>query len=111
MNIDIINKQVAKQNNIPLKDVEFVNKFYWQRIRQHIYSYSPYPINITNIGVLFHNKSLNKRNIELTIKKIRGVRKSRRYKENSLRRQMVIDNYNIMLRKLLALRKYYKYTN
>lgn len=111
MNIDIINKQVAAELNLPLKDVTLINKYYWQRIRQHVYSYNPRPLNIMNVCVLFHTKQLNKKAIKLTIKKLRSILKSRRFKEGSPKRLAYAENYRKQLRHLLAIRKYNKYTN
>lgn len=111
MNIEIVNKQISTKLNLSERDVEQINKFYWQRIKQHIYNYNPAPLNISNICVLYPMGKLNKKLIQYVIKKIRYTRISKRFSPTSNRRLIYIDNYNKILRKLLAMRKYNKFTN
>lgn len=111
MNIEIVNKQIATKLNMPERDVEQINKFYWQRVKQHIYDYNPAPLNISNVCVLYPTAKLNKKMIQLIIKKIRYTRISKRFSPTSNIRLMYIDNYNKVLRKLLAIRKHHKFTN
>lgn len=111
MNIEIVNKQVADTLNLKEKDIELVNKFYWQRIKQHIYSYDPRPINIMNVCVLYPTAYLNKKQIKLFIKRIRYTLTSKRFKPESKVREAYLENYKKVLRKLLAIRKYNKFVN
>lgn len=111
MNIEIVNKQVSTELGIKESDVELVNKFYWQRIKKHIYDYNPLPINIMNVCVLYPTASLNKKQIKATIKRIQYTRISKRFKEGSKVRDGYLQNYNVILRKLIAIRKYNKFTN
>lgn len=111
MNIEIVNKQVSKNLNIDEKKVALINKFYWSRIKEHIYSYNPNPVNIENICVLYPAPWLVKKSILYYINLIRKIKKSKRFAENSLKREGYINNYKEYVRNFLKLRKQNKFTN
>ncbi len=102
MNIDIVNKQVSRKLGINEKKVTLVNKFYWDCIKQHIYSYNPNPVNIDSVCVLYPAHWLIKDAILHYVAKIRKLKK-----KNSL----ITETYNVMLRHFWNMRKVNKFTN
>lgn len=111
MNIDIVNNQVATKLGIKEKDVALINKYYWTKVKEHIYSYSPKPLNITNICVFHPTAYLVKKQLKLYISLIRNTKYSLRFKENSAARYQQIEKYKEIIRKLWNIRKQNKYTN
>jgi hypothetical protein len=111
MNIDLVNKEVSKKLSIKEKHVSLVNSFYWRSIYEHIYRYDERPINIQGVCVLYITEwTVKKRLVEL-ISKIRRIKKSTRYKENSFKKSDIIRKYNETLKKVWDIRKKNKYTN
>ena len=111
MNIDIVNKQVSKDLKIDEKKVALVNKYYWSRVKEHIYSYNSKPVNIENVCVLYPAPWLVKKSILYYINLIRKIKKSKRFADNSLKREGYINNYKQYIRHFLKIRKENKFTN
>lgn len=111
MNIDIVNRIVSKNTNISKEKVELVNKFYWDAVKNHIYSYNPSPLNIRGICVIFPNKYLLKKNILELIHNLRSLRKGEKYSKLNSSKEKYEENICNEIRKLLSIRKYHKYTN
>ena len=111
MNIDIVNKMVSNKLKVNETVVAKIHLHYWKSIKEHIYSYNPQPINIANICVLHASKILVKNAILKQIYKIRAIKKSQRYSEDSALRDAALAKYYKDLRKFIAMRKTNKYTN
>lgn len=111
MNIDIVNKVVADKNNVKVDRVELINKFYWKKIKNHLYEFDPQPLNIEYVCVIYPNKYYLKKEILKTIAQIRGIRVSPKFKDSSIKKESYIANLEHYLKGLLSIRKYHKYTN
>lgn len=109
MNIDIVNKQVAVKFNMRESEVAQINKFFWQQIREHLYSYTPLPVNIPNVCVLYPTAYHTRKQILFYIAAIRKLIVSRRYKPDSIIRQQRIETYKQTIRKIWAIRKQNKF--
>lgn len=111
MNIDIVNKQVANKLGIRESQVALVNKFYWQHIKDHIYSYNNLPINIQNICVLYPTAYHTKKQLLYYIYGLRKLRTSKRYKPDSAMRASRIELFKGYIRKIWQIRKQNQWTN
>lgn len=111
MNIDIVNKQVSKKLGVSEKEVALINKFFWRQIYDKITTYSPNPINIENVCVIYPDKWKVKKSILGVIKRIRNTRVSGRFKEGSFKKQDYLSKYEKILKKILSIRKANKWVN
>lgn len=111
MNIDIVNKQISKKLNLPEKQVALINKFFWRKVYDHITTYSPTPVNIENVCVIYPDKWSVKKSIKTTIYRIRNTKVSKRFKEGSFKKQDYLSKYNRILKKILSIRKANKWVN
>lgn len=111
MNIDIVNKQVAKKLEIKEADVKLINNFYWGSIKEHLYNYDPQPLNIDGICVLHPEKKLVKKAILKYIHRIRTIRKSKKFRSGSAKSKAYIERYKLYVKDFYNLRKYHKFTN
>ena len=111
MNIDIVNKQVSKKLGMAEKTVASINQFYWNKVREHIYSYSPQPVNVENLFVLHPDKYLLKHAINNIIVILRKTMVSPKYKDNSVKREALLEGHKKALRNFLKIRKINKFTN
>ena len=111
MNIEVVNRQISKDLKIAESKVTIVNKYYWQKVYNHLYSYDPQPINIENVCVIHPEQWLLKKNIYLYINRLRALKVNKRFKEGSVMRESYIEKNKQVLRNYLKLRKHYKYTN
>lgn len=111
MNIDIVNKEVAKKLNYHEKKVAKINQFYWDRNLKHLSTFDPRALNIEGICVIHPDPYFIKVNIERMINTIRKINRLNKYKKDSPKYLSIIQNYNNVLRGYWNLRKYYKYTN
>lgn len=111
MNIDIVNKQVAKKLNIKEADVKLINNFYWGGIKQHLYDYNPQPLNIDSICVIHPEKKLVKKAILKYIQRVRRIRNSKKFKAGSAKSTLYIETYKKYIKNFYNLRKYHKFTN
>lgn len=111
MNIDIVNKELSNKLGIKESKIALVNKFYWDKVKKHISSYSDQPINISKVCVIYPDKYLLKKRIFRMIKIIRCIKKSKRFTENSDKQIEYIENSKVILRKYLKIRKDCKFTN
>lgn len=111
MNIDIVNKQVSKNLNIEEKKVVLVNKYYWGKVKEHIYSYNSKPLNIECVCVIHPSPWHIKKAILHYIGMIRKIRYSKRFNNTSEKRNSYIEIYKQYIRNFLKLRKENKYTN
>lgn len=111
MNIDVVNKQVSEECGIKEKDVALINAFFWQRIRKHIQSYNPQPINIENLFVIYPDQWLLKGAIRQYIGRLRSLGTTKKFIIGSVKHTNYTENLRIVLRNFLKLRKHYKFTN
>lgn len=101
-NIQIVNKLIARENNYDEYLVELVNGFFWKDIRKKLSSLEHTSIAIKHIGVITISKRKVDHFIRTTIRKIRNIRKSMRYKETT--KALLLEvNYD-RLRKALVQR-------
>lgn len=111
MNIDIVNKQVAAKLQIRESQVALINKFYWQKIREHIYSYSNLPINIPSVCVIYPTAYHTKKQLLYYIDRIRKLRVSPRYRIDSIMRADRIEATKLLIRRIWRIRKQNQWTN
>lgn len=111
MNIDIVNKQVADKLKIKESKIKLINQYYWRQVYRHLYDFNPLPVNIENVCVLFPNKQLVKKSINFYIRKLRYIRKSRKFIHGSKKHLTYIERYTTLLRGFLKIRKQNKFTN
>lgn len=111
MNIDMVNAAVVNNSDYNKKVVELVNSYYWGRVKEHIMSYDPNPVNIDYVCVLYANKHYIKKEILSLIDRIRKLRVNKNFKEDSIKKQAIEEGYKKHIRGLLKIRKHYKYTN
>lgn len=107
MNIDIINTQIVNDTGLSVEQVESVNKFYWRKVRDHIYDYNPQPLNIDYVCVLMPHKKLVKHHLKEAINKLRYLKKNSDF---NLREERM-HTHSIFVNNLLKMRKYHKQTN
>ncbi len=104
LNLDIINKIVAKQTNIDEKLVAQVNKYYWDQNTQHIRNHNLQPLNFTGIGYLRHSNFLLRQKILKIVERIRNLRKGKKYKPDGAKKLAIEQVYCSQLRQLWPLR-------
>jgi hypothetical protein len=100
--IQIISKLVARENGWNEKEVDSVNDFYWKEVRKTLSNMESTSVSIKYIGTITASKRKIDYFILSTIRKIRNIRKSVRYKE-STKALLLEVNYE-RLRKALAQR-------
>lgn len=101
-NIQTINKLISRELNMDENLVESVNQFFWKEVRRKLSSLESTSVSIKHIGTITTSKRKIDFFIRTTIKKIRNIRKSTRYKETT--KALLLDvNYD-KLRKALAQR-------
>lgn len=81
--IQTINKLVAKETGKNEKLVESVNDFYWKEVRRKLSSLESTSVSIKHLGTITTSKRKIDYFILNTIRKIRNIRKSTRYKEST----------------------------
>lgn len=111
MTIDYINKKIAAKTGISEKEVAAVNKFYWNKVKEHIYEYNPNPVNINNLCVIYPNKHHVKRHLLKSIDMLRYFDNNKRYKKGSPAYKRRKDYLVKRIRALLKIRKENKFTN
>jgi hypothetical protein len=111
MNIDIVNRLVAGKLNIKESKVKLINQYYWHCVYRHLYDYNPNPVNIEGVCSIYPEKKLVKDAILKYIKRVRQVRKSKKFRPNSIKQQTYIERYTNMVAKFYKIRKTLKYTN
>lgn len=111
MNIDVVNKQVSQKLGITEGRVAKVNKFYWQAIRNHIYSYDARPVNIENVCVIHPTAFLTKKYIKYYIRLLRNLSVSKRYIIGSEKHTNIMNTYRNNLRGYWQIRKANKFVN
>lgn len=100
--IQIINKLVARDLNKSENEVAKVNEFFWKETRKKLSSLESASVAIKHIGTVTTSKRKISFYIKQMIGKIRGVRKSDRYKEST--KAILLDLYFDKLRKALIQR-------
>jgi len=111
VNIDVINTQVAKQLGLKEAQVKLINQYYWRRVYDHLYTYNENPVNIENVCVLYPQKYFIKNNIEKFIKKLRKLKRSKKFKKDSPKYLDFKKSSENHLRGFLRIRKALKFTN
>jgi phage protein D len=101
-NIQTINKLIARELTLKEDIVESVNEFYWKEVRRKLSSLESTSVSIKHLGTITTSKRKIDQFIKTTIKKIRNISKSNRYKEST--KALLLDvNYD-KLRKALVQR-------
>ena len=101
-NIQTINKLIARENGLNEDLVELVNGFYWKEVRRKLSSLESTSVSIKHLGTITTSKRKIDAFIKTTIKKIRNIKKSNRFKEST--KALLLDvNYD-KLRKALVQR-------
>jgi phage protein D len=101
-NIQTINKLISRELNLNEDLVEAVNGFYWKEVRRKLSTLESTSVSIKHIGTITTSKRKIDQFLKTTIKKIRNIRKSNRYKEST--KALLLDvNYD-KLRKALKQR-------
>lgn len=113
-NIQIVNKLVARDFNLNENLVELINGFYWKEVRRKLSSFESTSVSIKHIGTITASKRKTDYFIRTTIRKIRNIRKSNRYKE-STKALLLEVNYDrlrkaLIQRNILATQYYENYT-
>lgn len=104
LNIDIINKKVANESKISEKIVTTVNKYYWNKNVEHIRGLNLQPVNLMGIGYIRHSKILIRVKILKLVAKLRGLKHSKKYKPNGVKKLAMESYYQNQLRQLWLLR-------
>lgn len=104
LNIDIVNKKVSTEIGINEKIVSTVNKYYWDRNANHIQRLDLRPINLVKIGHVRHSKVLIRVKILKLVAKLRGLKHSKKYKPDGVKKLAMEGNYQNQLRQLWAMR-------
>jgi hypothetical protein len=100
--IQIISKLVAREQGLEEKLVDSVNDFYWKEVRKSLSGMESASVSLKYIGTITTSKRKIDYFILSTIRKIRNIRKSVRYKEST--KALLLDvNYD-RLRKALVQR-------
>jgi phage protein D len=101
-NIQTFNKLIARENSIKEELVELVNGFYWKEVRRKLSSLESTSVSIKHLGTITTSKRKIDHFIRTTIRKIRNIKKSTKYKEST--KALLLDvNYD-RLRKALKQR-------
>lgn len=112
-NIQTVNKLIARENSLNENLVELVNGFYWKEVRRKLSSLESTSVSIKHLGTITTSKRKIDQFIKTTIKKIRNIRKSNRYKEST--KALLLDvNYDklrkaLVQRNILAIQYYETY--
>lgn len=101
-NIQIVNKQIAREKNLPEDLVEKVNSLYWKEARRALSSMDYSSVSLKHLGTITTSRRKLVGYITELIGKIRSLRKSVRYKEST--RLLLIDIYYERLNKALIQR-------
>ena len=82
--IEFINKSIAADKHLPIKLVERVNRFYWkQGIKQRLARLEVDAIYVKNFGTFRVSNRKLKNHIVTTIRRIRALRVTTRYRETT----------------------------
>jgi phage protein D len=101
-NIQTINKLTARELNLNEELVELVNGFFWKEVRRKLSSLESTSVSIKHLGTITTSKRKIDQFIKTTIKKIRNIRKSNRYKETT--KELLLEVNLDKLRKALVQR-------
>lgn len=101
-NIQTINKLISRELNIKEDLVESVNDFYWKEVRKKLSGLESTSVSIKHIGTITTSKRKIDQFIKTTIKKIRSINNSNRYKEST--KSLLLDTNYDRLRKALIQR-------
>lgn len=101
-NIQTINKLVSREFGINEDLVEQVNEFFWKDVRKKLSTLESTSVSIKHLGTITASKRKIDQFIRTTIKKIRNIRKSNRYKEST--KALLLDVNFDRLRKALVQR-------
>lgn len=113
-NIQIVSRLVARENNFKTDDVEDVNEFFWKEVRRSLSSMKYTSVSVKHLCTFTISKRKVDQMIRTLIRKIRNIRKSKRYKETTI--ALLLDvNYDklrkaLYQRNVLAKQYYENYT-
>jgi ribosomal protein L31E len=102
-NIDLVNSKISKKLNIDEKIVKAVNKFYWSKgIRKSLSNLDDTAVFVRGLGTFTASRYNVRKKISQVISQIRGVRISKKFKENT--REIYLETLFNKLRLLLNIR-------
>lgn len=113
-NIQIVSRLVARENNFDPDLTEDVNNFFWKNVRKDLSSMQYTSVSVKHICTFTVSKRKVDHFIRTLIRKIRNIRKSKRYKESTV--ALLLDvNYDklrkaLYQRNVLAKQYYENYT-
>lgn len=113
-NIQIVSRLVARENNFNTDDVEDINEFFWKEVRRSLSSMKYTSVSVKHLCTFTISKRKVDQMIRTLIKKIRNIRKSKRFKETTI--ALLLDvNYDklrkaLYQRNILAKQYYENYT-
>jgi len=100
--IQIISKLIARELGKDEKLVDSVNDFYWKEVRRKLSGLESTSVSIKHLGTITTSKRKIDYFIKTTIKKIRNIKKSTRYKESTI--ALLLEVNYTRLRKALVQR-------
>lgn len=102
-NIQIVSRLVARENSFDPALVEDVNNFFWKvGVRASLSSMEYTSVSIKHLGTITVSKRKVDYMIRTLIRKIRNIRKSKRYKQSTI--ELLLDTNFDKLRKALKQR-------
>ena len=97
--INLVNKIISREHNIPLNKVAAVNSFYWKASRDKLINYEVTTIFYKHIGSITISKYKIYKEIGKAIRRIRKVRSTDKYGDDA--KEKIIEQVKTKLRKLL----------
>lgn len=112
--IQIISKMVAREKGIDEKEADRVNDFFWKEVRKKLSGLESTSVSIKHIGTITTSKRKIDFYIRSTIRKIRNIKKSTRYKESTIALLLEVNltrlRKALVQRNILATQYYEAYT-
>lgn len=101
-NLDYVNKVISVEKGIPEKTVKAINDYYWKTIRYKIVNLESTSVMVHGITTFMVSRYNIRKEISLTILKIRRIRGSETLTEK--KKNFILIEYYSFLRKLLIQR-------
>lgn len=79
-NLQTVNKLIAREQGRNENEVEQINDFFWKEVRRKLSSFESTSVSIKHIGTITVSKRKVDQYIKTTIRKIRAIRVSTKYK-------------------------------
>lgn len=101
-NIHTVNKLISRELNFDEKLVESINSFFWKDVRSQLSNLDSTSVAIKHLGTITVSKRKVDQFIRMTIYKIRGIKKSVKYKEST--KEIMLETHMNRLKKALIRR-------